>query len=333
MVCKYGHLLVGWRQEEGDEFAWTGKSRNTKTTAVQEANNDTECKWHGLASGRSTILTNGIVLKGVDREAARLRIVQYGLQLVVRSLVHDMHFPAEFEVRLNNQIDGSYDNWQEMTSTLQENYGWHMYQQVVYNFLTNSLSNTAMIPTTTIQSNMNDTLNHHQHPSKRHWKMNLVWTFLMKMKEMPWMNPAAVIATWMKAGVSPMLRERGEHLQLIGPIYDLKTLLSFVIWLACGWRYPYYRMTFIAGVSVISYLIWRSWMDYLTTLWSDWMQAWWACLPQYQAIPRSFLEYDLTDVPLPDIANYYFQKPMCQYWYIVSWHSFIYQVHVNMHSF
>lgn len=44
MVCKYGHLLVGWRQEEGDEFAWTGKSRNTKTTVVQEANNDTECK-------------------------------------------------------------------------------------------------------------------------------------------------------------------------------------------------------------------------------------------------------------------------------------------------
>lgn len=42
------------------------------------------------------------MLKGVDREAARLRIVQYGLQLVVRSLVHDMHFPAEFEVRLNN---------------------------------------------------------------------------------------------------------------------------------------------------------------------------------------------------------------------------------------
>ncbi|KAI7877030.1 hypothetical protein K492DRAFT_239447 [Lichtheimia hyalospora FSU 10163] len=78
MVCKYGHLLVGWRQEEADDYVWMGRSQK-KAPVLKEAK-------HGIE-----------VLKGVDREAARLRIVQYGLQLVVRSLVHDMHFPAEFE--------------------------------------------------------------------------------------------------------------------------------------------------------------------------------------------------------------------------------------------
>lgn len=52
MVCKYGHLLIGWRQEEGDEFVWTGRARN-KTQAVQEANsNDADCEWEKVLACR-----------------------------------------------------------------------------------------------------------------------------------------------------------------------------------------------------------------------------------------------------------------------------------------
>lgn len=142
------------------------------------------------------------------------------------------------------------------------------------------------------------------------------------MMKIPRMNPA--IAAVIKARMKK--RPRENHLRLIGPIYDLKTLLSFVIWHACGWRYLYYQMTFIDGVSVISYPIWRSWRDYLMTLWSDWIQPWQACLQQYHVIQRLFLGSILTSVPLPIIATYNSQKPMCHYWSIDSWHNFIYQV-------
>lgn len=108
MVCKYGHLLLGWRQEEGDDYVWMGRRRpDNKATTVQEANVKADCKlqWH---CSSWILLTIAIVFKGVEREAARLRIVQYGLQLVVRALVHEMQFPAEFEVRL--KINANHDH-------------------------------------------------------------------------------------------------------------------------------------------------------------------------------------------------------------------------------
>lgn len=148
----------------------------------------------------------------------------------------------------------------------------------------------------------------------------------------PWMKPAiaAVIATWMKGGGRrggiAIPRRRGKHLQPIGQSFDFGTLLSFVIWHACGWGYPYFLMTFIDGVSVINYPIWRSWMDYRTTLWSDWIHPWCTCSPESHTIPRLYLEYVLTNAPLPTIANYDFQRPIRPYWSIDSYHNFIYQV-------
>ena len=46
MVCKYGHLLVGWRQEEADDYVWMGRSQK-KAPVLKEAK-------HGI-EGESTL--------------------------------------------------------------------------------------------------------------------------------------------------------------------------------------------------------------------------------------------------------------------------------------
>ncbi|KAI9311165.1 hypothetical protein BX666DRAFT_2032191 [Dichotomocladium elegans] len=78
MVCKYGHLLVGWQREVSEEMAWKGRAR-TKVLMKERKERD--------------------VLMGGEREAATIRIMQYGLQIVSRAFVCDLGFDRSFEVR------------------------------------------------------------------------------------------------------------------------------------------------------------------------------------------------------------------------------------------
>ncbi|CAO3596914.1 unnamed protein product [Absidia cylindrospora] len=77
-VCKYGHRMVGYREEEGDEDALVGV--RTTSRKKKSANDDT--------IGR---------LYGAELEDALNRIFQYCLQTMSRSFVQDLGFPVEFE--------------------------------------------------------------------------------------------------------------------------------------------------------------------------------------------------------------------------------------------
>ncbi|KAI8337430.1 hypothetical protein BC941DRAFT_452287 [Chlamydoabsidia padenii] len=82
-VCKYGHQMVGYREEQGEENSMLGV-RVTKRKKV--ANTDTNVK-HSILVG----------LYGAELEDAYVRIFQFSLQVMAQSFITDLGFPAEYE--------------------------------------------------------------------------------------------------------------------------------------------------------------------------------------------------------------------------------------------
>ncbi|ORZ12670.1 hypothetical protein BCR42DRAFT_419736 [Absidia repens] len=77
-VCKYGHQMVGYREEAADEDAMMGVRSTTRKKTLASDN----------FTGR---------LYGAELEDALKRLFQYCLQIMSRSFVQELGFPVEFE--------------------------------------------------------------------------------------------------------------------------------------------------------------------------------------------------------------------------------------------
>ncbi|KAG0181666.1 Pol I core factor CF [Apophysomyces sp. BC1034] len=83
-VCRYGHQLLGWQEEEGEDEMDSFAARNSmvrKRKKVQAISDTFKIE----------------KLYGAEQETAKVKICQYGLQMMARAFVHDLGFPPMFE--------------------------------------------------------------------------------------------------------------------------------------------------------------------------------------------------------------------------------------------
>lgn len=77
LVCKYGHKLLGVQQEESEEAFAAGKG--TRRKIVKEARD------------------NNAESNPAQQRSDFLLVIQFGLQVISRSMVQDLNFPPELE--------------------------------------------------------------------------------------------------------------------------------------------------------------------------------------------------------------------------------------------
>ncbi|KAG1443005.1 hypothetical protein G6F56_010836 [Rhizopus delemar] len=79
LVCKYGHKVLGIQQEQAEDEAYiSGMRMRRKIKATKETSK----------------------LTPSQHKSYELQIMQFGLQLMGRAMVQDLHFPPEFETTL-----------------------------------------------------------------------------------------------------------------------------------------------------------------------------------------------------------------------------------------